>query len=146
MVLQMAPLQATVWGFVEAGASVTVEMNGHTVHATTSMWLNESTWLAKLPATEGSLKQYNISATSGASTITLSGVLFGDVFVCSGQSNMAYTIGTPTCWDPSNIDCHKKPNDAQCSYGCTENAGAEIAGVLPQPPSLPHSHHKHNPA
>ena len=33
---------------------------------------------------------YNITATSGDCQITLSDVLFGDVWFCSGQSNMAY--------------------------------------------------------
>ena len=33
---------------------------------------------------------YNITASSGDCQITLSDVLFGDVWFCSGQSNMAY--------------------------------------------------------
>ena len=87
MVLQMAPQQATLWGFVDPGGSVSVHFKGEIILATTATWLNQSTWLAKLPATEGGTAGYNITATSGSSTITLSDVLFGDVFVCSGQSN-----------------------------------------------------------
>ena len=94
MVLQMAPSQATVWGFVPAGGSVSVHFNGgggEAIAATTQMWLGNNTWLAKLPATEGSLKEYNISATSAGTTITLANVVFGDVWVCSGQSNSEST-------------------------------------------------------
>ena len=87
MVLQMAPAQATVWGFVPAGRSVSVQFNGDTIASTILNWYGNNTWLAKLPRIEGSLKEYNISATSGGTTITLANIVFGDVWVCSGQSN-----------------------------------------------------------
>ena len=45
---------------------------------------------------QGAGGPHNITATSvvddTAETITLKDVLFGDVWVCSGQSNMAFTI------------------------------------------------------
>ena len=66
MVLQMAPLQATVWGFVAEGAKVSVSFMGHEIQATAGEWLGESTWIATLPATEGSLKPFNLSATTRA--------------------------------------------------------------------------------
>eukprot|EP00040_Diaphanoeca_grandis_P038616 m.256893 g.256893 ORF g.256893 m.256893 type:complete len:558 (-) comp34804_c0_seq1:142-1815(-) len=127
MVLQQAPAQANVWGFCAAGATVSVSFNGKTMDATTSMWLNQSTWSAKLPATKGGFTAYNITATSGSTTVTLANVVFGDVWVCSGQSNMQYPIGTPTCWNASNINCTVK--DAQCGYGCSQNAGEEILAM-----------------
>ena len=40
---------------------------------------------------------------------------------------MEYPIGSPTCWDPNNTDCHLK--DAQCSYGCVNQSGAEIKAM-----------------
>ena len=130
MVLQRAPAQATVWGFVAHGSSVSVSFGGQTIAATTSIWMKKSTWLAKLPATKSSLTQkYNITATSDGTTITLGNVLFGEVWVCSGQSNMAYPIGSPTCWNASNVNCtdqDKRHNTAQCGYGCSQNAGKEI--------------------
>ena len=133
--MQMAPAQATVWGFVGQGAAVTVTFNGQSIKAQASTWLNQSTWLAKLPATKGTItaqgaQEFNITATSGGATITLANVVFGDVWVCSGQSNMAYPLGPPTCWNASNINCTAPPFhgyvDAQCSYGCVQNAGQEI--------------------
>ena len=42
---------ATVWGFVPAGQSVSVGFNGQSIAATTGMWLDQNTWIAKLPAT-----------------------------------------------------------------------------------------------
>ena len=71
----------------------------------------------------------NITATSGAATVTLANVLFGDVWVCSGQSNMQMPIGTPTCWNATNEDCKcTSCKDAQCGYGCVKNAGADSRG------------------
>ena len=40
---------------------------------------------------------------------------------------MQYPIGSPTCWNASNTDCAVK--DAQCGYGCAENAGEEITAM-----------------
>jgi len=144
MVLQMAPAQATVWGFVGEGAAVTVTFNGQSITAQASTWLNQSTWLAKLPATKGIItaqgggaQEFNITATSGGATITLANVVFGDVWVCSGQSNMAYPLGLPTCWNASNINCTAPPHDgyvdAQCTYGCVQNAGQEIKDMANYP-------------
>ena len=42
-----------------------------------------------------------ITATAGNLTLTLNDVLFGDVWICSGQSNMRFTVhsvrNTNTC-------------------------------------------------
>ena len=53
------------------------------------------------------------------------------MWVCSGQSNMQYPIGSPTCWNASNINCTVK--DQQCGYGCSENAGVEITDMVGAP-------------
>ena len=47
---------------------------------------------SKLPATEGSDTPHTVSATDGTHTAMLDDVLFGDVWVCSGQSNMAFLL------------------------------------------------------
>lgn len=35
----------------------------------------------------------NISVTSSSVTLTILDVMFGDVWLCSGQSNMQFTLG-----------------------------------------------------
>jgi hypothetical protein len=40
---------------------------------------------------------------------------------------MQMPIGSPTCWNASNVNCTSK--GSQCSYGCVENAGEEIAAM-----------------
>ena len=132
MVLQSAPAQAVVWGFVADGAKVSVSFGGQSVPVETGTYVGESVFTATLPATPASLtSMHNITATSGKETITLGNVLFGDVWVCSGQSNMAYPIGSPTCWNESNINCTVR--DAQCGYGCANNSAAEIKAMADWP-------------
>ena len=48
------------------------------------------------------------------------------------QSNMEYPIGSPTCWNASNVNCTDHTpghNTEQCSFGCSYNAGEEIAAM-----------------
>ena len=45
---------------------------------------------------------------------------------------MEYPIGSPTCWNSSNINCTdrtKGHDTAQCAFGCTQDAGVEIAAM-----------------
>jgi hypothetical protein len=44
---------------------------------------------------------------------------------------MAYPIGSPTCWNESNINC--TVHDAQCGYGCVNNSAAEIKAMANWP-------------
>ena len=41
--------------------------------------------IAKLPPTKASMQTYNITASSGKESVALADVLFGEVWVCSGQ-------------------------------------------------------------
>jgi len=92
-----APAQATVWGFCHDSSckdTVTVTFEGKNYPTTKVTWGGNHTWFVKLPPTPSSFKPYNITATSSAgSSAILANVLFGDVWVCSGQSNMAFSIG-----------------------------------------------------
>ena len=51
-------------------------------------------WFASIPAMSGSVSDaFSISVdTAVGEAVTLENVLFGDVFVCSGQSNMQFSI------------------------------------------------------
>ena len=133
--LPQAPLQAVVWGVCPAGAKdIKVSFGGKDIAATVGTTLGQTTWMVKLPATPASFDPVNITATSGEVTVTLANVLFGDVWVCSGQSNMQMPLGSPTCWNASNEDCKcKSCKDAQCGYGCVKNAGVEIADMANYP-------------
>jgi len=86
MVLQQEAL-VPVWGWADAGEQVTVELAGQ-VKTTTAdangKWMVK---LAKLKQGEGlSL------VVKGKNKLTVNDVLVGDVWICSGQSNMGLTV------------------------------------------------------
>lgn len=127
MVLAAAPKPALVWGFCEQGAAVEVVFRGESIraivgpdHATGT----QTTWRALLPATLASFDKHSLNVTSGGMTITLADFMFGEVWVCSGQSNMQYPLGDAACWNASNVNCTDR-RAAQCNFGCT----ADVNGL-----------------
>jgi len=83
-----------VWGWAEPSDAVTVEFAGQKKSATVGA---DGKWLVKLDPLQASteLRTLTVSAkTSGrqSSTIKLSDVLVGDVWLCSGQSNMEFPM------------------------------------------------------
>ena len=119
MVLQAAPQQAVVWGFCPPGVEVTVAFAGQQLLANVSMYLGRSTWSARLPPTASTFEPQDITASCcGNATATLSSVLFGHVWVCAGQSNMAYTMGGSNCWTNASATDPR-------TYDCTNNSGVE---------------------
>jgi len=89
MVLQRAPQSAVVFGFAAAGVTVTTTFNGTSYKA-----VSDSTgiWRQSLPPTQaGGPYTINFTATDGGSG-SLTDVLFGDVYLAGGQSNMQFTV------------------------------------------------------
>ena len=79
---------APIWGWTTPGTKVTVSMHGKTAKAIADAG---GKWLARLgPFKAGG--PYTLTV-SGPQTVTLSNVLIGDVWICSGQSNMEFGIG-----------------------------------------------------
>jgi sialate O-acetylesterase len=100
MVLQRAPQKAIVWGFGDPGVLTILRMNGK-IYTTVSSTerandLGESIWSVTLdPVSDEGPFDIHVSQplTNGTLvTITIYDVLFGDVWVCSGQSNMQMTV------------------------------------------------------
>jgi len=87
LVLQQ-DLPIAVWGWAEAGETVTVTLAGKTVSATADA---EGRWRADLPAmrSDGVAQVLTVKA---ANTIELTDVLVGEVWLCSGQSNMGRPV------------------------------------------------------
>ena len=100
MVLQRAPQKAVVWGFGDPSTLTTLTMNGK-IYTTMSQsepanTQNESIWSVTLdPVTQEGPFDIHVSqplANGTLVTITIHDVLFGDVWICSGQSNMQLTV------------------------------------------------------
>lgn len=94
MVLQQAPASATVWGYVLLCGAVTVTADGKSYMATIIPGLtNMCKWSVRLGPMAGGSTPHVITATSAAhGSIKLSDVLFGDVWMCGGQSNMQFSV------------------------------------------------------
>ena len=88
MVLQHT--RPCLWGFGHPGASVTLKVN-NTIAASTTVATNGS-WQACLPMQQASHAPAVISATVGTDQEELTDCLFGEVWVASGQSNMAFAV------------------------------------------------------
>jgi sialate O-acetylesterase len=100
MVLQRAPQRAIVWGFGDPSKLTTLRMNDK-IYTTMSRSesanaQNESIWSVTLdPVSDEGPFDIHVSqplANGTLVTITLHDVLFGDVWICSGQSNMELTL------------------------------------------------------
>lgn len=78
-----------IWGVAGAGDRLTITFNGASTSASAD---KTGAWRATLPPTSaGGPYTLAARAESGASQ-TISDILVGDVFLCSGQSNMALAV------------------------------------------------------
>lgn len=86
MVLQ-ANVEAPVWGWAEAGEAVTVSINGVTAKTTARA---DGKWQVKLAKlTAGGPYKLEVA---GKNQLSVNDVLIGEVWLGSGQSNMAMTM------------------------------------------------------
>ena len=88
MVLQRK-IPVPVWGWTQPGQKVTVSIEGRSASATAGQ---DGKWMAKLqPLPVGG--PYKMRIEGPQQTVTFDNILVGDVWVCSGQSNMEMGIG-----------------------------------------------------
>jgi sialate O-acetylesterase len=86
MVLQRDS-KINIWGWANAGEKVAVKFNGKTFRTVTS---TDGKWNVILPAMKAG-GPYSMVIT-GKNSISISDILIGDVWFCSGQSNMVLTM------------------------------------------------------
>jgi sialate O-acetylesterase len=77
-----------VWGRADAGEKIAVTFRGQTAHATADA---DGRWIALLTAIPATLEGADLVVT-GKNTVTLTDVVVGEVWLCSGQSNMEWAI------------------------------------------------------
>ena len=87
MVLQQGqPIK--VWGWADVGEEVSVSLDGQTATAVAD---GKGNWKVDLPAIEADGKTRSMTV-SGKNRIEFNNVLVGEVWLGSGQSNMAWTV------------------------------------------------------
>jgi sialate O-acetylesterase len=87
MVLQR-DMEIPIWGTADPDAHVTVTLGDESVDATAD---NDGRWKASLPSMKAG-GPHELTVKVGDDETTLSDVLIGDVWVCSGQSNMEWNV------------------------------------------------------
>lgn len=94
MVLQRGG-EVPVWGFDAPGSKITVEFAGQKKSAVAD---KKGDWLVKLDPLKASLKERGFKvANQRGESLELQGVLVGEVWFSSGQSNMVWTAGKSMC-------------------------------------------------
>lgn len=107
MILQR-DTKCNIWGWASPGEKVTVEFNKKKYSTTTgadSLWM-----LVMSPMKAGGPYDMQINATNN---ITLRGILIGDVWICSGQSNMELSLERVKDKYPAIIANAANPNIRQ---------------------------------
>lgn len=89
MVLQR-DLPAPVWGWAEHNEEVRVTFAGQTK---TAVGDKDGKWMVKLDKLKASAQGQTLTVT-GKNKIELSDVLVGEVWICSGQSNMEWSVSS----------------------------------------------------
>ncbi|MEN3943993.1 sialate O-acetylesterase [Prosthecobacter sp. SYSU 5D2] len=104
MVLQQKQANP-LWGWDTPGTEVTVKFAGQTKTAKAGA---DGKWTVKLDAVPANAKPATISI-QGTTKKVVKNVLVGEVWVCSGQSNMQWSVNG--CWDADlEIATAKYPN------------------------------------
>ena len=114
MVLQRAPARAHIWGWVRLrcraaaltadcrladccscrqaapNEAVKISIGGQSASATAAANGSWSVLLAPRPATPSGAPALELKVSAPSGSFSLSNVVFGDLFLCGGQSNMAF--------------------------------------------------------
>ena len=88
MVLQR-DLPVNLWGWAEPGQTVKVTFAGQNVEARAG---EDGAWKATLRPLNASAESRELIVTAGDDRFVLKDVLVGEVWICSGQSNMEWTL------------------------------------------------------
>lgn len=105
MVLQR-DMPAPVWGTADPGEEISVTFAGQTVAAKAGP---DGGWKATLAALKTSKDPQTLTA-KGKNEAVVSDVLVGEVWVCSGQSNMEMAVGGTTDGDLEALTFGSTPN------------------------------------
>ena len=84
----------SLWGWADPGATVTVTLSGPglpSASTITAVAQGDGRWLAKLPA-HAAGGPYVLAVAAGERRFRSTDILIGDVWLCSGQSNMEFPV------------------------------------------------------
>ena len=88
MVLQRNT-EVPVWGTAKANETVTVSFNGQTISTRASA---KGTWQIKLKPMQADSRPQDLVIKGEKNSVTIKDILVGEVWLCSGQSNMEMSL------------------------------------------------------
>ena len=88
MVLQRGPQSARVWGWSAAGSTVSVTLDSTAYKVLAQA---DGSWTVDFPPQSASINR-SLTIVGDGQTVQLTNIAFGDVYICSGQSNMEFTV------------------------------------------------------
>lgn len=94
-----------VWGHAESNQKVTVMLNGQSISAKADPSGNWKVTLS--PMKEGG--PYEMKITAGKETLTYTDVMLGEVWLCSGQSNMEFQLKNALGYKAEQKNASKMP-------------------------------------
>lgn len=140
MVLQR-DIPINVWGWAKSGERITVAIQGQKVSTRST---SRGEWKVKLnPIAAGGPFEMTIT---GKNTIVLKNILAGDVWICSGQSNMEFPLSQSRNWQsdknttshdmirlfyvPKNMSSKPMSNTNQTSWEiCNEKSASRFSAI-----------------
>ena len=95
MVLQR-DMPVPIWGWADAGEEITITLStedegAEPLFSTTAVAGAEGNWQTKLSSMDAG-GPYTLRVAGSRHTLELTNILFGEVWVCSGQSNMQWSV------------------------------------------------------
>ena len=82
-----------IWGQAAPGANVTAKLDDQTLSARAD---STGQWMVRVGPLAASSAPHTLSVSSGTESVTRQNIVYGDVWICSGQSNMEWGIGNLT--------------------------------------------------
>ena len=86
-----------IWGYGVPGT--TVEVNAAWGVKNSTIVGEDGKWITQLATPELGMKETMLAVSSGNETIRIEHILLGDIWLCSGQSNMTVTLANVTAED-----------------------------------------------
>jgi sialate O-acetylesterase len=87
-----------VWGRAEPSEKITVTLGDDSAHTTAD---RDGRWIVFLKPRSATAEGSDLVA-AGKNTVTVHDVVIGEVWLCSGQSNMEYTVASREGWQANN--------------------------------------------
>ena len=91
MVLQRAPMKARIWGWARPDVNITVTLDQSATVQTVTSKEEDHSWFVDLPPQPASTG-HTLNISTSFTSILLEDIAFGDVYFCSGQSNMQFSV------------------------------------------------------